>query len=76
MLGEDGARLAKRHGAVTLDALLAEGWTLPRLVGWMASSSGLSPAGTAMDAQDALAAFAPERLVRAPSVWPPAQPRA
>jgi glutamyl-tRNA synthetase len=76
VLGEDGARLAKRHGAVTLDALLAEGWTLPRLVGWMASSSGLAAAGAAMDAQDALAAFAPERLVRAPSVWPPAQPRA
>ena len=76
VLGADGARLAKRHGAVTLDGLLADGWTIPQLVGWMASSAGLAPAGATMDARDVLAAFAPARLGRAPSVWPPAQPRA
>ena len=76
VLGADGARLAKRHGSVALDGLLEEGWTVPRLVGWMASSAGLAPVGAEMDAHDALAAFARERLARAPSVWPPAQPRA
>ncbi len=74
VLGPDGARLAKRHGAVTLDELLADGWTLPGLVGWMASSAGLATAGAAMDARAVLAAFAPERLLRTASVWPPAQP--
>ena len=73
VLGADGARLAKRHGAVTLDELLAGGWTLAGLVGWMASSAGLAPAGAAIDV---LAAFAPGRLMRSPSVWPPAQPPA
>lgn len=76
VLGADGARLAKRHGAVTLDELLSAGWTVPGLVGWMASSAGLAPPGAAIDARDALAAFAPQRLVRTPSVWPPAQPPA
>ena len=74
VLGKDGVRLAKRHGAVTLDELLAGRWTVPRLVGWMASSAGLAPVGAELDARDALAAFAPARLARTPSVWPPAQP--
>ena len=74
VLGPDGVRLAKRHGAVTLDELLAGQWTVPGLVGWMASSAGLAPAGAVLDARDALAAFAPALLSRAPSVWPPAQP--
>jgi len=76
VLGPDGARLAKRHGAVTLDAVLAGGWTLPALIGWMAWSAGLAPEGAAMDARQVLAAFAPERLSRAASVWPPVQSRA
>ena len=74
VLGADGVRLAKRHGAVTLDELLAGGWTVPGLVGWMASSAGLASTGAAIDARDALAAFAPGRLSRTPGVWPPAQP--
>ena len=36
VLGPDGARLAKRHGAVTLADRLALGETIPRIVGWMA----------------------------------------
>lgn len=52
MLGEDGARLAKRHGAVTLEERIAAGETAEQLVGELASSVGLlesavpiSPAG-------------------------------
>lgn len=41
MLGEDGARLAKRHGAVTLEDRLAGGATAAELVGEMAASAGL-----------------------------------
>jgi glutamyl-tRNA synthetase len=76
VLGRDGARLAKRHGAVTLDEALDAGWTLPGLRGWMASSAGLAAPGALVSAAGVLAAFAPDRLTREPAVWPPAQPRA
>ena len=36
VLGPDGARLAKRHGAVTLADLAAAGWSAADAVGWMA----------------------------------------
>ena len=63
----DGARLAKRHGAVTLDARLAGGWTRPAdsSAGWPRAPAS-APEGAAMDARQVLAAFAPERLVAQP----------
>jgi len=47
MLGDDGARLAKRHGAVTLEERLEAGEPVERLVGEMAASVDLVPPGTA-----------------------------
>ena len=41
VVGDDGARLAKRHGAVTLEDLAAEGVSNGRLVAALASSLGL-----------------------------------
>ncbi len=41
VLGRDGARLAKRHGAVTIAELRDAGVTARRLVGALAESSGL-----------------------------------
>jgi len=72
VLGADGARLAKRHGAVTLEDALAAGWTIGGLVGWMAASAGLAPAGAVMDAAAVLAAFDVAALAREPATWPPA----
>ena len=61
VLGPDGARLAKRHGAVTLRELD------PRAaLGWMATSLGL-PAGA--DPRELLDAFDPDRLPCEPTVW-------
>jgi glutamyl-tRNA synthetase len=45
VLGPDGARLAKRDGAVTLQDRLDLGETIPQLVGALANSLGLAPAG-------------------------------
>jgi glutamyl-tRNA synthetase len=61
VLGADGKRLAKRHGDVTLrevapDAALA----------WMGASLGLSGAGP----RAMLSSFDPERVGRAPTVYP------
>jgi glutamyl-tRNA synthetase len=68
VLGADGQRLAKRHGAVTLDDRLALGESLETVVGWMASSVGLASAGSALSAQEVLGAFDPARLRREPTV--------
>jgi glutamyl-tRNA synthetase len=46
VLGPDGQRLAKRHGAVTLADLRGQGVDPPRVLGAMAASLGLAPAGS------------------------------
>jgi glutamyl-tRNA synthetase len=61
VLGQDGARLAKRHGAVTLDELDAGA-----VVGWMARTLGFDGAGSAAEM---LEAFDPAALPRAPTRW-------
>ncbi|HEV2149236.1 MAG TPA: tRNA glutamyl-Q(34) synthetase GluQRS, partial [Longimicrobiaceae bacterium] len=45
MLGPDGERLAKRHGAVSLAELRGEGIAPERVVGWLASTCGLAEPG-------------------------------
>jgi glutamyl-tRNA synthetase len=61
VLGPDGARLAKRHGSVTLrDVPAAEA------VAWMLDSLALGEAG---DAAGALARFDPVALPREPTVF-------
>ena len=60
VLGPDGARLAKRHGDVTLRELPPAA-----ALAWMASSLGFSGAGP----QEWLAEFDPARLPRADTVF-------
>jgi glutamyl-tRNA synthetase len=59
VLGPDGARLAKRHGAVTLDDV-----DPGAAVAWMARTLGLRPATTATDLLDG---FDPGALPRVPT---------
>lgn len=69
VLGPDGQRLAKRHGAVTLadQAELGEG---PREVcGWMASSLNLAGSGETISAEELLVRFDPEKLPMEPTIW-------
>jgi glutamyl-tRNA synthetase len=61
VLGPDGARLAKRHGAVTLRELGPAD-----ALRWMERSLGL-PETT--DPRELLGAFDPAALPRAPAVW-------
>jgi glutamyl-tRNA synthetase len=56
VLGPDGQRLAKRHGAVTLADLAPE-----EALAWMAASLNLT--------LPVLENFAPERLPREPTTW-------
>lgn len=69
VLGPDGARLAKRHGAVTLRDLASDrGWSAADALGWMASSLGMAPPGEPVAAADLVGRFEPGRLPREPTV--------
>jgi glutamyl-tRNA synthetase len=57
VLGADGARLAKRHGAVTLADQLEAGLTVPEVLGWMASSAGLAEPGERLGAEEVAERF-------------------
>jgi glutamyl-tRNA synthetase len=63
VLGPDGERLAKRHGAVTLTDLAARGIGPPAVLGAMASSLGLARSGSPVGSVAALATtFDPDRM--------------
>jgi glutamyl-tRNA synthetase len=68
VLGPDGRRLAKRHGAVAL----SERSERPDEVrAWMARTLGLAEAGETPSMEDLVARFEPDRLPREPTVWSP-----
>ena len=62
MLGEDGARLAKRHGAVTLADRAALGETPDDVRALLAASVGLSEPGEAVTPAELVARFSPDVL--------------
>ena len=62
MLGEDGARLAKRHGAVTLADRAALGETRDDVRALLAASVGLSEPGEAVTPSELVARFSPDVL--------------
>lgn len=72
VLGPDGARLAKRHGAVTLADRAAQGEDATAVRGALARSLGLADAGERPSMETLLARFDPERLPRTPTVLHPA----
>jgi glutamyl-tRNA synthetase len=65
VLGPDGSRLAKRHGAVTLADRAAHGQTPADALAWMAVSLGLATAGEPVEPALLLARFDPAALPRA-----------
>lgn len=69
VLGDDGQRLAKRHGAVTLDDLVSEGWTAGEVVAVLARSLGLAGPGERVRPDDLIGRYDPARLPRAPVTW-------
>lgn len=68
VLGPDGRRLAKRHGDVTLGERLARGQAPEDVVGELAASLGLWPAGRPVRPVDLLEDFDPDRLPREDTV--------
>ena len=68
VLGPDGRRLAKRHGAVSLSDQ-DEGPDEVRA--WMASTLGLAGVGDMPSLDDLISRFEPDLLPREPTVWSP-----
>jgi glutamyl-tRNA synthetase len=72
VLGPDGARLAKRHGAVTLADRLERGETPAAVRGELAASVGLAAAGEEPGMDELLERFDPAALPTQPTVLSPA----
>jgi glutamyl-tRNA synthetase len=51
---EDGKRLSKREASQGLAALRSQGMGPSEVIGWLAASAGLAPAGSALSAHDLL----------------------
>jgi glutamyl-tRNA synthetase len=71
VLGPDGRRLAKRHGAVTLSDRAAMGESPDEVRAWMARSLGLARVGEKPAPDDLVARLHPQRLPRESTVWSP-----
>ncbi len=71
VVGPDGQRLAKRHGAVTLADLAARGVGAAEVRSRLAASLGLAEPGEQVAAADLVERFDPARLPRDPWVWAP-----
>ncbi|MDB4966965.1 MAG: Glutamate--tRNA ligase, partial [Myxococcales bacterium] len=72
MLGPDGARLSKRHGAIGVRALRDRGWPAERVIGLLGSTLGLCAPGTSLTPRDLVADFALDKITRAPTTLDPA----
>jgi glutamyl-tRNA synthetase len=73
ILGPDGSRLAKRHGAVTLADRLALGQTPAQVRGELAASVGLAEPGEEPTMDELLERFDPAALPTEPTVLEPEQ---
>jgi glutamyl-tRNA synthetase len=69
VLGADGERLAKRHGAVTLADLERGGRSAADAVAWMAASLGLAAPDEPVTPADLLTRFDPGRLPADPTTF-------
>jgi glutamyl-tRNA synthetase len=57
VLDHDGRRLGKRHGSLTIRAVLAGGTSPEQLVGWLAESAGLVPTTAPSSARALIGTF-------------------
>jgi glutamyl-tRNA synthetase len=71
VVGPDGQRLAKRHGAVSLRALAAAGVGPMEVRARMTAGLGLSEPGELVELDEVLDRFDPDRLPTEPWTWEP-----
>ncbi|HYG67917.1 MAG TPA: tRNA glutamyl-Q(34) synthetase GluQRS [Anaeromyxobacteraceae bacterium] len=70
VVGRDGERLAKRHGARSLGELREAGADPAEVAGLLAEISGLAPAGARLRPRELVAGFALGRVARTPARLP------
>lgn len=68
LLGPDGARLAKRHGSVSLRDLRGGGVNPAHVVGWLAGTCGLAREGEKIAPEQLISRFAIEAIPKAPFI--------
>jgi glutamyl-tRNA synthetase len=73
VLGPDGARLSKRHGAIGVRAFRERGLSPEALLGRLAASLGLCPPGAHVRPHELVAGFSLAALPHEPTVLDPAQ---
>jgi glutamyl-tRNA synthetase len=71
VLGADGERLAKRHGAVTLADLAAVGHTPDEVRAMLAASLGIDTGDSSITMADVARRFDPERIPAEPWIFVP-----
>ncbi len=70
VVGADGARLAKRDGAVTLRELGALGVPIADIIGWIGASLGLAAPGEHVTMDRLVGRYDPDLVPRAPCTAP------
>ncbi len=71
VVGDDGVRLAKRHGAIGVDAYRDAGWSPERLLGVLGASLGLPPDPEPIALAELRERFALDQVHAGPFVPPP-----
>lgn len=66
LLGEDGRRLAKRHGDLSLSSLRSKGVQPEAIIGWLAKISGLIDRYEPVAAKELIRNFSMERIAKEP----------
>jgi glutamyl-tRNA synthetase len=69
VLGPDGERLAKRHGASAIADFRAAGWSAERMIGALCHSLGWTVPGEELSARECLLRFADAPIPRAATVF-------
>jgi glutamyl-tRNA synthetase len=70
VVDRDGQRLGKRHGSLSVRAVLASGVPVERLVGWLAWSAGLLPDPAPARPSELIGRFREDALAREPIAVP------
>jgi len=69
VVGEDGRRLAKRHGDTSLRFLREQGVSAEQLIGWLAWHSGLQEKPSPVSAEALVGDFDIQLVPKTPVVW-------
>lgn len=68
LVGPDGRRLAKRHGAYSIAALRQQGVSAEQVIGWLACGCGMIDRSDAISAKDLVALFDITRVPHEPVI--------